>query len=65
MRIIKNLSLLALFYVGIISSTQAADLKVGFIYVNPVGENTGWDYQHDQGRKAVEAAYGARKVSQV
>jgi simple sugar transport system substrate-binding protein len=37
---------------------NSAELKVGFIYVNPVGESTGWDYQHDLGRKAVEEAYG-------
>ena len=60
MKIVKFFSLISLFFVGVMSSVQAADLKVGFIYVNPVGENTGWDYQHDQGRKAVEAAYGDR-----
>jgi simple sugar transport system substrate-binding protein len=32
-------------------------LKVGFIYVGPVGDH-GWSYQHDQGRKAVEKALG-------
>ena len=32
-------------------------LKVGFIYVGPVGDG-GWSYQHDQGRKAIEAEYG-------
>lgn len=31
-------------------------LKVGFIYVGPVGD-FGWSYQHDQGRKAIEAAF--------
>ncbi|KEO51225.1 BMP family ABC transporter substrate-binding protein [Thioclava pacifica] len=37
----------------------AADepLKIGFIYVGPVGD-MGWSYQHDQGRKAIEEAYG-------
>ena len=58
MKIIKFLSLICLFFVGVMSSVQATELKVGFIYVNPVGENTGWDYQHDQGRKAVESVYG-------
>ncbi|MCL7464854.1 BMP family ABC transporter substrate-binding protein [Phaeovulum sp. NW3] len=37
-------------------------LKVGFIYVGPVGD-MGWSYQHDLGRKAVEAAYGDRVVT--
>ena len=32
-------------------------LKVGFIYVGPVGDG-GWSYQHDQGRQAIEAEYG-------
>ncbi|MBC3916783.1 BMP family ABC transporter substrate-binding protein [Undibacterium sp. CY18W] len=32
-------------------------LKVGFIYVGPVGD-AGWTFAHDVGRKAVEAKYG-------
>lgn len=39
-------------------TVQAADpLKVGFVYVGPVGDH-GWSYQHDQGRKSVEAEFG-------
>lgn len=39
-------------------SAQAAEpFKVGFVYVGPVGDH-GWSYQHDQGRKAVEAHFG-------
>ena len=38
---------------------QDAPLKVGFIYVGPVGDG-GWTYQHDQGRQAIEAEYGDR-----
>lgn len=39
---------------------EAADpLKVGFIYVGPVGDY-GWTHGHDIGRKAVEAKFGAR-----
>ncbi|MDJ1156862.1 BMP family ABC transporter substrate-binding protein [Chelatococcus sp. SYSU_G07232] len=34
-------------------------LKVGFIYVGPVGDH-GWSYQHDQGRKAIEKELGDR-----
>ena len=37
----------------------AADLKVGFVYVGPVGDH-GWTYQHDQGRQAIEQALGDR-----
>lgn len=32
-------------------------LKIGFIYVTPITE-AGWVHQHDEGRKAVEAALG-------
>lgn len=35
----------------------AADLKVGFVYVGPVGDH-GWTYQHDKGRQAIEAELG-------
>jgi len=36
----------------------AADkLKIGFIYVGPIGD-LGWSYQHDVGRKAMEKALG-------
>ncbi|MBS1270342.1 MAG: Purine-binding protein [Gammaproteobacteria bacterium] len=39
-------------------SAFAADpLKVGFVYVSPIGD-AGWTYQHDQGRKAMEGALG-------
>jgi simple sugar transport system substrate-binding protein len=37
---------------------HAADpLKVGFIYVGPVGDH-GWTYRHDVGRQAIEAEFG-------
>lgn len=32
-------------------------LKVGFVYVGPVGD-FGWSYEHDQGRQAIEEAFG-------
>ena len=32
-------------------------LKVGFIYIGPIGDH-GWTYQHDQGRLAVEEELG-------
>src|SRR6202167_5013056 len=35
----------------------ANKLKVGFIYVGPIGD-LGWSYQHDVGRKAMEKALG-------
>ncbi|MGB0683792.1 MAG: BMP family ABC transporter substrate-binding protein [Magnetovibrionaceae bacterium] len=36
-------------------------LKVGFVYVGPIGDH-GWTYQHDKGRLAIEDALG-EKVS--
>ncbi|MGH6639300.1 MAG: BMP family ABC transporter substrate-binding protein [Polaromonas sp.] len=36
-----------------------APLKIGFVYVTPVTE-AGWVHQHDEGRKAVDAALGAQ-----
>jgi simple sugar transport system substrate-binding protein len=48
----------AAFAMALTGAAQAADpLKVGFIYVGPVGDH-GWSYQHDQGRKAVEEKFG-------
>ncbi|MFN8829953.1 MAG: BMP family ABC transporter substrate-binding protein [Labrys sp. (in: a-proteobacteria)] len=40
-----------------LGSAAAEKLKVGFVYVGPVGD-FGWTYQHDVGRKALEAALG-------
>lgn len=45
---------------GVLLAGQAvaADpVKVGFVYVGPVGD-LGWSYQHDQGRKALEEHFG-------
>jgi len=39
------------------SFAQDEKLKIGFIYVGPVGDG-GWTYQHDLARKAVEEQYG-------
>lgn len=36
-----------------------APLKVGFVYVSPVGQS-GWSYQHDLGRQAMQAALGGQ-----
>lgn len=38
---------------------QEEKLKVGFIYVGPVGDG-GWTYQHDLARQAIEKEYGDR-----
>lgn len=40
-----------------VSGASAETVKAGFIYVGPVGDG-GWTYEHDQGRLAVEEAFG-------
>ena len=42
---------------AVATASGADKLKVGFIYVGPIGDH-GWTYQHDQGRLAVEEAFG-------
>jgi len=57
MRMVKAiLTLLLALWLG---SAVAADkeMKVGFIYVSPVGD-AGWSYSHDVGRQAIEAMDG-------
>ncbi len=34
-------------------------LKIGFVYVSPIGD-AGWTFQHDTGRKEMEKALGAK-----
>ncbi|MCK0169445.1 BMP family ABC transporter substrate-binding protein [Aliiroseovarius sp. S1123] len=58
MRVLKSLLATAALATGLAGAAMAEDkTKVGFIYVGPVGDG-GWTYEHDQGRKAVEAAFG-------
>ncbi|MBK7119281.1 MAG: BMP family ABC transporter substrate-binding protein [Comamonadaceae bacterium] len=49
------------FSLPVFSQTQPAagePVKAGFVYVSPITD-AGWTKQHDEGRKAVEAALGA------
>jgi basic membrane protein A len=41
------------------AGSAAAETKVGFIYVGPIGDH-GWSYQHDQARLAVEKELGVK-----
>ncbi len=41
------------------AAVAAEPLKIGFVYVGPVGD-AGWTFAHDSGRKALEAKYGAK-----
>ena len=47
------------FLISSPAAIAAEPLKVGFVYVTPVSD-AGWVRQHEEGRKAVDAAFGAR-----
>jgi basic membrane protein A and related proteins len=48
---------------GLIRPLRAQDpVRVGFVYVGPVGDH-GWTYRHDVGRRDVEAEFGDRVVT--
>jgi len=53
----KSILLVFIALLALGSTCFAEDLKVGFVYVSPVGD-AGYSYAHDQGRLAVEAMDG-------
>ncbi len=55
MRILAAGAVAAALSVG--AAGAAEKVKVGFVYVGPVGDH-GWTYEHEQGRLAVEKAFG-------
>lgn len=58
MNIIRTLVLSLGLAIGLSFSVSAADpVKVGFVYVGPIGDH-GWTYRHDIGRQQVEEAFG-------
>jgi len=54
---LKKLLLASIFVLASVFPVFADTIKVGFIYVGPVGDH-GWTYMHDQGRQAVEKQFG-------
>jgi basic membrane protein A len=57
----RRATLLGVFLVGVLAialptgpAPGAEKLRVGFVYVGPIGD-AGWTYEHDQGRKYLEA----------
>ena len=56
MKFLKHLAVLTLSLLFCFSAF-ADKLKVGFVYVGPVGDH-GWTYMHEQGRLAVKKAFG-------
>jgi simple sugar transport system substrate-binding protein len=48
---------------GMLQPVWAAEpIKVAFVYLDPIGDS-GWTYQHDLGRKALEKAMGNRVMT--
>jgi simple sugar transport system substrate-binding protein len=50
---------LVVFSAATIHTGAAGKLKIGFVYLGPIGD-LGWTYQHEVGRRAVVAAFGDR-----
>jgi len=59
MKLIRTLATAAALAVGLTgaASAQQEKVKVGFVYVGPIGD-LGWTYQHDLGRLALEEKFG-------
>ncbi len=61
MTLLRNLAVgisTAVAMVALAGAAKAEEkLKIGFVYCCPVGD-LGWSYEHDEGRKAIEAAFG-------
>jgi basic membrane protein A and related proteins len=58
MKLMKTIATGVALAVGLSGAAFANQkIKVGFIYVGPVGDG-GWTYEHNQGRLALEAKFG-------
>ncbi len=57
MKKVLGMATAALLGLGLVGAEAADKLKVGFIYVGPIGDH-GWSYQHNQGRLAIEEEFG-------
>ena len=54
---LKRLLIASVFALASFSAFAADPVKVGFIYVGPIGDH-GWTYRHDIGRQQVEEHFG-------
>jgi simple sugar transport system substrate-binding protein len=54
---LKKLLIASAFALASFSTFAAEPVKVGFIYVGPIGDH-GWTYRHDIGRQQVEEHFG-------
>ena len=52
-----TLIFLSLIFCCSVALAAGEDMKVGFIYVSPIGD-AGWSFAHDQGRQAVDKMTG-------
>jgi len=60
---LRGAGLVALLAGGSVSPLLAQEpLKIGFVYVSPVGD-AGWTYQHDLARREMERALGGKVVT--
>ena len=57
MKLLKLLTVALSVLFFSVSANAGDKLKVGFIYVGPIGDH-GWTYRHDIGRQDVEKAFG-------
>jgi basic membrane protein A len=55
--LIKLMSVIVLSFSIIFPASAEDKLKVGFVYVGPIGDH-GWTYRHDIGRQQVEEHFG-------
>ncbi len=56
-RLILTAAVAIICALGSTSAMAEDPLKVGFVYIGPVGDH-GWTYQHNEGRLAIEEAFG-------
>lgn len=60
MKLLKTLMATAAIAAGLTGMAEAKDkIKVGFVYVGPIGD-FGWSYEHNEGRLALEEALGEK-----
>ena len=55
--IVKYFVIAVAFTTSFAHAEDKKPLKVGFVYVSPIGE-AGWTYRHDVARKYLEAQFG-------
>ena len=57
MNILRSITFAVVAFFAMTITAVAEPVKVGFVYVGPIGDH-GWTYRHDIGRQQVEEAYG-------